>query len=108
MEREIGRLSGEGNIYSYTIVFDAPEGFENLVPYVIAMVQLSEGMMVTARLTDVDVKYDTESDHILVTSPEGKLLEIGSRVEMVTRKISEDGPRGLIRYGYSFRPKLVW
>jgi uncharacterized OB-fold protein len=46
--------------------------------------------MVTAQLTDVapnDVK-------------------IGLRVEMVTRKLREDGEEGQIIYGYKFRPLL--
>ena len=31
-------------------------------------------------------------------------LEIGMRMEMVTRKIRADGERGLLIYGYKFRP----
>jgi hypothetical protein len=27
-------------------------------------------------------------------------------VEMVTRKLREDGPQGIITYGYKFRPRL--
>ena len=45
--------------------------------------------MVTAQLTDVD-----NSD-----------IQIGMPVEMVTRKMRNDGDeRGLIVYGYKFRP----
>ena len=29
---------------------------------------------------------------------------IGARVEMVTRKLTTDGERGIIVYGYKFRP----
>jgi uncharacterized protein len=31
-------------------------------------------------------------------------LKIGQRVEMVTRKLREFGPEGMIVYGYKFRP----
>ena len=55
-----------------------------------ALVKLEEGPLLTAQLTDVE--------------PEG--VSVGQPVEMVTRKISEDGPEGLIIYGYKFRPKL--
>jgi len=33
-------------------------------------------------------------------------VEIGQRVEMVTRRLREYGPEGLIVYGYKFRPVL--
>jgi uncharacterized OB-fold protein len=46
--------------------------------------------MVTAQLTDVD----------------NSAIEIGMPVEMVTRKMRNDGDeRGLIVYGYKFRPQ---
>ena len=46
--------------------------------------------MVTAQLTDVD-----SGD-----------VHIGMRVEMVTRKLREEGAEGQIIYGYKFRPVL--
>ena len=46
--------------------------------------------MVTAQLTDVD---------------NGK-VEIGQKVEMVTRKLRQDGERGMLVYGYKFRPAV--
>ena len=33
--------------------------------------------------------------------------EIGMPVEMVTRKLREDGDKGMIVYGYKFRPRLI-
>jgi uncharacterized OB-fold protein len=76
-------------VYSYTRVLDAPEGFEDQTPYYLALVQLDEGPLVTAQLTD------------WVDEP-----AIGDRVEMVTRKLRTDGPQGIIVYGYKFRPML--
>ncbi|MGB7338076.1 MAG: Zn-ribbon domain-containing OB-fold protein [Phototrophicaceae bacterium] len=81
---------GEGVIYSYTVVQDAPEGFMEQAPYILALVKLDEGAMVTAQLTDVDAP-----------------IAIGDRVEMVTRKLSTDGKQGTIVYGYKFRPTLT-
>jgi uncharacterized OB-fold protein len=47
---------------------------------------------VTAQLTDVD----------------NNAVEIGMPVEMVTRKMRNDGDeRGLIVYGYKFRPQTL-
>ncbi len=47
--------------------------------------------MVTAQLTDLDQKP----------------VEIGMPVEMVTRRMRDDGnERGIIVYGYKFRPVL--
>ena len=85
---EVLRFSGKGEVYSFTIVRQAPSNFEFLGPYVVALVKLDEGNTVTAMLTDVHIDE----------------VYIGMRVEMVTRKLSEDGDKGLITYGYKFRP----
>ena len=84
------RFSGRGKVYSFTTMYAVPEGFEEYAPYMVAMVKLEEGPLVTAQLTDV--------------SPEE--LHIGMPVEMVTRKVREDGEGGLIHYNYKFRPVL--
>lgn len=83
-------LSGRGEIYSFSTMYNAPQGFEEQKPYTIALIKLDEGPMVTAQLTDV----------------EASAVKIGLRVEMVTRKLREDGAEGQIIYGYKFRPIL--
>jgi hypothetical protein len=83
-------FSGTGEIYSFTTLFDVPQGFESYSPYSVALIKLDEGPLLSAQLTDVD--------------PED--IRIGMRVEMVTRKLSEQGDTGLILYGYKFRPVL--
>jgi uncharacterized protein len=56
------------------------------------LVKLEEGPMVTAQLTDLE---------------KGQ-VQIGTPVEMVTRRLREDGnERGMIIYGYKFRPLLA-
>ncbi len=55
-----------------------------------ALIKLHEGPLVAAQLTDVDAED----------------VHIGMAVEMVTRKIREEGENGLIVYGYKFRKLL--
>ena len=81
---------GHGIVLSYTTVADVPEGFEEQAPYTLALVRLSEGPTVLAQLTDLDDS-----------------IEIGMPVEMVTRKLRTDGKRGIIIYGYKFRPLIA-
>ncbi|GAB4497739.1 MAG: Zn-ribbon domain-containing OB-fold protein [Anaerolineales bacterium] len=84
-------FSGKGEVYSYTTVYDAPAGYEEQAPYTVALVKLNEGPVVTAQLTDLD----------------GRQIEIGMPVEMVTRKLRNDGDeRGILVYGYKFRPVM--
>ncbi len=89
-EFEPYEFSGHGELYSYTTLYQAPLGFEGNLPYAVGMIKLDEGPMVEAQLTDVN--------------PED--LKIGQRVQMVTRKLREMGPDGLIVYGYKFRPMV--
>ena len=82
-------FSGRGEVYSFTTIYDAPAGYEENVPYTVALIKLEEGPLVTAQLTDLG----------------DQPVEIGAPVEMVTRKLRNDGDeRGLIVYGYKFRP----
>ena len=84
-------FSGKGKVYSYTVMREAPAGFEENIPYTVAVVALDEGPMVTAQLTDLG----------------GQAVEIGMPVEMVTRRIRQDGDeRGMLVYGYKFRPVM--
>jgi len=89
--RDLYHFSGRGEVYSFTTVYDAPAGYEQSAPYTVAMIRLDEGPLVTAQLTDL--------------GPEG--VKVGAPVEMVTRKLRDDGDeRGMILYGYKFRPVL--
>ncbi|MFQ5614432.1 MAG: Zn-ribbon domain-containing OB-fold protein [Anaerolineae bacterium] len=85
------QFSGQGEVYSHTTVYNAPEGYEEYAPYTVALVKLEEGPLVTAQLTDVD----------------NNAVKIGMPVEMVTRKLRAEGDEGLILYGYKFRPALA-
>lgn len=83
-------FAGTGEVVSYTTIQDPPEGYEEQAPYVLALVKLDEGVMITAQITDLD----SES------------VQIGDRVEMVTRRLTTEGARGMIVYGYKFRKIL--
>jgi hypothetical protein len=88
--KEPHRLSGRGEVFSFTTVKSAPADFARYTPYTVALIKLEEGPMVTAQLTDV--------------APDE--VEIGMPVEMVTRKLRAQGDEGTIIYGYKFRPLL--
>lgn len=77
-------LSGTGKILSYTIIHVSSDQFKFLTPYAVAIIETDEGARVTAMITDT--KFDD--------------LKIGARVEFVLRKIMEEGPSGIINYGY--------
>ncbi len=84
LERE--ELSGTGELVAYTVIMYPPKGFENQAPYAIGIVQLKEGVRILSQIADCDPME----------------LREGMRVEIVIRRIREDG--GFIEYGYKFRP----
>lgn len=81
------KLSGTGEIITYTIIHVGPENFENQTPYPIAIVKLDEGPQITAQIVDCDLKD----------------VKIGKKVESTFRKIQQDGDIGAIYYGYKFK-----
>jgi uncharacterized OB-fold protein len=88
-ELEPFRFSGRGTVFSFAEVAMPLPGFPG--PFLAALVELAEGVRVTAQLTDVDPDE----------------VEIGMPVEMVTRRLQEKGPHGYLVYGYKFRPLLA-
>jgi len=82
------QLSGDGEVFSYSIVHDAAEGFEMQVPYVLALVKTPEGPTLTGQVVDV--------------APDQ--IRIGLRVHATFRKLREEGRAGVIHYGYKFAP----
>lgn len=78
---------GKGKVYSFTEIQVPPEGFENQVPYVLAVIELEEGSRVLGQIVDAIASE----------------VRIGSSVESVFRVIQKDDPEGLIHYGFKFR-----
>ena len=83
------QLKGEGKIHTYSVINTPTEEFKTIAPYVVAIVELDEGAKLTTQIVDC--------------KPED--VEIGDEVEMVFRKIKEEGDDGVISYGYKFRLK---
>jgi uncharacterized protein len=84
------RFQGKGILTTYSEVYQVPHGYTASVPYVVGLVKLDEGVTVLAQLTDVSPKD----------------VKVGMRLEAVVRKIKSDGEKGLLVYGYKFRPEL--
>ncbi|MCK4348075.1 MAG: Zn-ribbon domain-containing OB-fold protein [Thermoplasmatales archaeon] len=81
------KLSGKGEIVTYTIIHAGPENFKEQVPYPIAIIKLEEGPQLTAQIVDCDIDD----------------VKIGMKVESTFRRIQEDGYTGAIYYGYKFK-----
>jgi len=82
------KLRGTGKVFSFT---DVHEGLEDIAlhkPYIVAIVELDEGPRVTAQIIDCEACD----------------IQIGTPVRATMRKLSEEGPSGVIHYGYKFAP----
>jgi uncharacterized OB-fold protein len=71
------------------VIHTPTDEFKTLAPYVVAIIKLEEGAQITSQIVDCD--------------PD--MVEIGDDVEMVFRKIKEEGEAGVISYGYKFKLK---
>jgi uncharacterized OB-fold protein len=78
----------EGKLISWTKLYEVPFYFEDQKPIYIGLVNLGE-VNVMAQIVDV--------------LSEDELRE-GAEMEMVFRRVKQDGAAGLIYYGMKFRP----
>lgn len=67
-------MSGKGNVYSFTAVRSPLRGFENRSPYVVAIVELEEGVRILSNIHNCD--------------PEK--MEIGTPVKLCWEKLSDN------------------
>jgi len=81
------KLSGKGEVMTYTIIHVGPEDFEEQTPYPMAIIRLEEGPQVTGQIVDTPLED----------------VKIGMKVEGTFRKIQQDGHTGAIYYGYKFK-----
>jgi len=81
------KLSGKGEVVTYTIIHVGPEDFEDQTPYPIAIIKLEEGPQITGQIVDSPLEE----------------IRIGMKVEGTFRKIQQDGHTGAIYYGYKFK-----
>lgn len=82
------KLSGKGKVVSYTTVHDGLPEFSMQVPYMMAIIELEEGPMITGQIVDAE--------------PED--IDFGTEVESVFRKLGQEGECGILHYGYKFKP----
>ena len=90
--RELGEmnLSEKGRVVSYTVVRNPPKEYEKYAPYIVALIELEDGVRILSQVVDCDLAE----------------MQIGMEVEMTFRRIREDGSSGIIEYGYKFRPVI--
>ena len=78
-----------GEVYTFSIIYDAPSANDMIKPYAVVMVKTDDGVMVTGQLVDVNIDD----------------VKIGMRVRAVLRKLDADGAAGVIHYGFKFVPE---
>jgi len=84
------QLPRRGKVISYSVIWNAPRGYEYYTPYIVALIELEDGTKLMSQLTDIEPSQVTE----------------GMEVEMVLRKVRVSGESGIIAYAYKFRPLL--
>jgi uncharacterized OB-fold protein len=84
------RLSETGSVVTWTVIRSPPKEYGQFTPYIVALVELDDGVRVLSQLVDVDVEA----------------VEPGMRVEAAFRRVKEDGDSGIIEYGFKFRPVI--
>jgi uncharacterized OB-fold protein len=82
------KIRREGEVFSFSIIHDAPPCNSALKPYAVAMVKTKDGVLISGQLVDVELDK----------------ISIGMPVRAVLRKLDEDGAAGVIHYGYKFVP----
>ena len=86
-EMEEVALSSRGKLYTYTVIHQAPPGYQGKVPYIVGKVELPEGERILAPIVQA----------------ESSQIRIGMEVELVIGKAFEDAERGEV-LTYQFRP----
>jgi uncharacterized OB-fold protein len=84
------KLRETGSVVTWTVIRNAPEDYMKYTPYVVALVELDDGVRVLTQVVDVEPGE----------------MKTGMRVEAAFRRVKEDGSSGIIEYGYKFRPLL--
>lgn len=84
------KLSERGRVVSYTVVRNPPKEYEKYAPYIVALIELEDGARILSQVVDCE--------------PEE--VHLGMEVEATFRRVREDGPSGIIEYGYKFRPVI--
>lgn len=75
-----------GTVYSYTTIHASPKEFQKRVPYVVALIKLDDGPIVTSEVVDVG----------------NNELKVGTSVYAVFRKVCGEGD-DVLAYAIKFR-----
>lgn len=88
--KELGeyKLSDRGAVVSWTVIRNPPKEYEKYAPYVVALIELDDGVRILSQVVDVE--------------PEE--MKTRMKVEVAFRRVKENGDAGIIEYGYKFRP----
>ena len=82
------QASGRGTLAAYTVIYGGPafmvaQGFDRLHPYIAGIVQLEEGVSISARITGLDpyrpedIRIGTEVNVDFIEMGEGEALKTG-------------------------------
>jgi uncharacterized OB-fold protein len=82
------KLSENGEVITWTVIRNAPLGYVKYAPYVVALIELEDGIRLLSQVVDVELDK----------------VKTGLKVEAVFRRVTEDGSSGILQYGYKFRP----
>jgi len=83
------KLSEKGVVEVFTVIRrNYPLGYERNAPYIVGLIRLEDGVKVLSQIVDCH--------------PEE--IKPGMLVELTFRKVKEDGKKGIIEYGYKFKP----
>ena len=81
-------LSRKGRIIAATQIHVAPTGFELQVPYVMAIIELEEGVCLTSQVVGINPEAITP----------------GMRVKATFRRLGSGSANSVLKYGYKFVP----
>jgi len=81
-------VSSEGKVVTFTVIHVPPAEFKGQSPYVLAVVDLGDGVRTTCQVADIDPAAVT----------------IGMPVRLEFRRIQDDGEAGVIAYGHKAVP----
>ena len=88
-QKDIRELLGKkGIILTWTIIYAAGTEFKNFAPYPVAIIQLDNGVKITASIAD----YEKAE------------LKIGGKVKVILRKVREGDSEDVLVYGIKLKP----
>lgn len=83
-------FKGVGKIIEWTKIHEPAIGFQDISPYYYAIIEMEEGIRMSTQLTTVYTDEDK--------------IKVGTKIEMVFRKLFQHGDEGIITYGFKAEP----